>query len=100
MVLVAQGALLTAEGGTPIPFFTQRFLAPCSRMDPYAHAAWALHRGSKNRKLLVFYIVFVAIGEAITYAAGRTVELWSRQQVCRYSSAASSSCCGPPGGSP
>src|SRR4249919_2516625 len=43
MVLVAQGALLTAEGGTPIPFFTQRFLAPCSRMGPYAHAAWALH---------------------------------------------------------
>lgn len=76
MVLVAQGALLTAEGGTPIPFFTQRFLAPCSRMGPYAHAAWALH-GFENMKLLVFYIVFVAIGEAITYAAGRTVELWS-----------------------
>ena len=46
-------------------------------MGPYAHAAWELHRGSKNMKLLVFYIVFVAIGEAITYAAGRTVELWS-----------------------
>ena len=76
MVLVAQGALLTAEGGTPIPFFTQRFLAPCSRMGPYAHPAWA-RTGSKNMKLLVFYIVFVAIGEAITYAAGRTVELWS-----------------------
>jgi integral membrane sensor domain MASE1 len=29
-------------------------------------------------KLLVFYIVFVAIGEAITYAAGRTVEIWSQ----------------------
>jgi hypothetical protein len=28
-------------------------------------------------KLLVFYIVFVAIGEGIAYAAGRTVELWS-----------------------
>jgi hypothetical protein len=28
-------------------------------------------------KLLVFYIVFVGIGEAIAYAAGRTVELWS-----------------------
>ena len=28
-------------------------------------------------RLLVFYIVFVAIGEAIAYAAGRTVELWS-----------------------
>ena len=28
-------------------------------------------------KLLVFYIVFVLIGEAIAYAAGRTVEVWS-----------------------
>jgi integral membrane sensor domain MASE1 len=28
-------------------------------------------------RLLVFYIVFVAIGEAIAYVAGRTVELWS-----------------------
>jgi len=28
-------------------------------------------------RLLVFYIVFVAIGEAIAYAAGRTVEFWS-----------------------
>lgn len=28
-------------------------------------------------KLLVFYIVFVAIGEAIAYLVGRTVEHWS-----------------------
>jgi hypothetical protein len=28
-------------------------------------------------KLLVFYMVFVAIGEAIAYAVGRTVETWS-----------------------
>ena len=28
-------------------------------------------------RLLVVYIVFVAIGEAIAYAAGRTVEVWS-----------------------
>jgi hypothetical protein len=28
-------------------------------------------------KLLVFYIAFVAIGEAIAYVAGRTVEFWS-----------------------
>lgn len=28
-------------------------------------------------KLLVVYVVFVAIGEAIAYAAGRTVEFWS-----------------------
>ena len=28
-------------------------------------------------KLLGFYIIFVAIGEAIAYAAGRTVEVWS-----------------------
>jgi len=28
-------------------------------------------------KLLVFYCVFVAIGEALAYVAGRTVELWS-----------------------
>ncbi|HET9718221.1 MAG TPA: hypothetical protein VFP60_18770 [Pseudolabrys sp.] len=28
-------------------------------------------------KLITFYIVFVAIGEAIAYFAGRTVELWS-----------------------
>lgn len=32
---------------------------------------------SQPMKLLVFYIVFVAIGEAIAYAAGKTVELWS-----------------------
>ncbi len=32
---------------------------------------------SQTMKLLVFYIVFVAIGEAIAYAAGRTVEVWS-----------------------
>ena len=47
-------------------------------MGPYAHAAHGRCIGApKNMKLLVFYIVFVAIGEAITYAAGRTVELWS-----------------------
>ncbi|HET7803521.1 MAG TPA: hypothetical protein VFL53_04715 [Pseudolabrys sp.] len=28
-------------------------------------------------KLLVFYVLFVALGEAIAYLAGRTVELWS-----------------------
>ena len=33
--------------------------------------------GFAAMKLLVFYIVFVAIGEAIAYAAGRTVEVWS-----------------------
>ena len=34
-------------------------------------------RASQPMKLLVFYIVFVVIGEAIAYAAGRTVEVWS-----------------------
>lgn len=33
--------------------------------------------GALHMKLLVFYIVFVTIGEAIAYAAGKTVELWS-----------------------
>ena len=33
--------------------------------------------GFAAMKLLVFYVVFVAIGEAIAYAAGRTVEVWS-----------------------
>ena len=33
--------------------------------------------GFAAMRLLVFYIVFVAIGEAIAYVAGRTVELWS-----------------------
>lgn len=28
-------------------------------------------------RLLVVYIVFVAIGQAIAYAAGRAVEIWS-----------------------
>ncbi|HME30763.1 MAG TPA: hypothetical protein VKE53_13005 [Pseudolabrys sp.] len=28
-------------------------------------------------KLLVFYVVFVVIGEIIAYFIGRTVELWS-----------------------
>ena len=46
-------------------------------MGPYAHAAWALHRGFVQYETAGFYIVFVAIGEAITYAAGWTVELWS-----------------------
>ena len=31
----------------------------------------------KNMKLLVVYIVFVAIGEAMSYGIGWTVELWS-----------------------
>ena len=35
------------------------------------------NRGFAAMKLLVFYIVFVAIGEAIAYVAGRTVEIWS-----------------------
>jgi hypothetical protein len=75
MVLAALGALLTAKGGTPIPFFTQRFLVPRCRMGPYAHAAWAV--SGQKMKLLGFYIVFVAVGEAIAYVAGRTVEFWS-----------------------
>jgi hypothetical protein len=40
---------------------------------PHGRCIGALY----NMKLLVFYIVFVAIGEAITYAAGWAVELWS-----------------------
>jgi len=28
-------------------------------------------------RLLAVYIAFVAMGEAIAYAAGRTVEMWS-----------------------
>ena len=53
----------------PCPLFPDEPLSTC-RMG----AASGLR---KNMKLLVFYIVFVAISEAITYAAGRTVELWS-----------------------
>src|SRR6185312_5385719 len=49
MVFAALGALLTAEGGTPIPFFTRRFLALCCEMGPYAHAAWAAHRGLRKK---------------------------------------------------
>ncbi|HET8545932.1 MAG TPA: hypothetical protein VFL68_15665 [Pseudolabrys sp.] len=77
MILEAQEAFLTTEGGTPIPFFTQRFLAPRCWIGPYAHAAWGGIGGFAAMKLLVFYIVFVAIGEAIAYVAGRTVEVWS-----------------------
>ncbi|HZP71625.1 MAG TPA: hypothetical protein VFB29_16945 [Pseudolabrys sp.] len=29
-------------------------------------------------RLLVFYIAFVAIGEALAYVIGRTVEIWSQ----------------------
>ena len=32
---------------------------------------------SQNMKLLVVYIVFVAVGEAVAYVVGRTVEVWS-----------------------
>jgi len=32
---------------------------------------------SQDMRLLVVYIVFVAIGQAIAYAAGRAVEIWS-----------------------
>jgi integral membrane sensor domain MASE1 len=46
-------------------------------MGPYARLAWERHRGLAVMKLLVFYIVFVAIGEAIAYLVGRTVEHWS-----------------------
>src|SRR5512147_495005 len=45
MVVTAQVALRKAGSGTPIPFFTQRFLALCCRMGPYAKAAWGRHRG-------------------------------------------------------
>ena len=45
MIVAARETLLTAEGGTPIPFFTQRFLAPRFRIGPYAHAAWGLASG-------------------------------------------------------
>jgi len=33
--------------------------------------------GFENMRLLVFYVVFVAIGQAISYGVGRTVEVWS-----------------------
>jgi hypothetical protein len=33
--------------------------------------------GVRHMKLLVVYIVFVLVGEAIAYFAGRTVEIWS-----------------------
>ena len=42
-----------------------------------AQATWGGIGGFAAMRLLVFYIVFVAIGEAIAYVAGRTVELWS-----------------------
>jgi hypothetical protein len=32
---------------------------------------------SHNMRLLVVYVAFVAIGEAIAYIAGRTAEVWS-----------------------
>src|SRR4029078_3272907 len=50
MILAAREALRTAEGGTPIPFFPQRFLAPCCRMGPYAQAAWGRHRGLRSHE--------------------------------------------------
>lgn len=46
-------------------------------MGPYAQVAWGGIGGFAAMKLLVVYIVFVAIGEAIAYVAGRTVEFWS-----------------------
>ena len=77
MSLAAQEALLTAEGGPPIPFFTQRFLAPVAGWVPMHKPHGGGIGGFAAMRLLVFYIVFVAIGEAIAYVAGRTVELWS-----------------------
>jgi len=77
MILAAQEALLTAEGGTPIPFFTQRFLAPVAGWVPMHKPHGGGIGDFAAMRLLVFYIVFVAIGEAIAYVAGRTVELWS-----------------------
>lgn len=47
-------------------------------MDPYAPVAGAVPGDFCVMKLLVFYIVFVAVGEAITYFVGRTVEMWSQ----------------------
>lgn len=67
----------SGAGGTPIPFFTQRFLAPRCGMAPYAQVAGGGIGAFAAMKLLVFYIVFVAIGEAIAYVTGRAVELWS-----------------------
>jgi len=40
------------------------------------HMLHGRHIGG-NMKLLGVYIVFVAIGQAMTYVAGRTVEMWS-----------------------
>jgi hypothetical protein len=37
----------------------------------------ALHGGFGNMRLLGFYIIFVVIGQAISYGVGRTVEFWS-----------------------
>ena len=42
------------------------------------HILHGLYIGaSHNMRLLVVYIAFVAIGQAIAYGAGRIVEIWS-----------------------
>ena len=47
-------------------------------MSPYALVAGGGIGGYLAMRLLVFYMVFVAIGEAIAYFVGRTVEIWSQ----------------------
>ena len=55
--------------------FTRYFLVPSAPIVP--NGSGAKSGTSPVMKLITFYIVFVAIGEAIAYFAGRTVELWS-----------------------
>jgi hypothetical protein len=46
-------------------------------MGPYAQVAWGAIGVFAVMKLLAFYVVFVAIGQAIAYIVGRAVETWS-----------------------
>ena len=69
-----------AGGGGPQAYtiFYAAFPCPLLPDGPLCTCRMGIASGaSQNMKLLVVYVVFVAIGEAIAYAAGRTVEFWS-----------------------
>jgi|SRR5689334_9180965 len=77
MILVAQGGFAEDGRRHAYTIFYAAFPCPLPPDGPLCACCMGALSGLCKMRLLVVYIVFVAIGEAIAYAAGRTVEVWS-----------------------
>src|SRR5262245_39860312 len=67
-----------ADGrGHAYTIFYAAFPCPPLPDGPLCTCRMGTASGFANMKLLVVYMVFVAIGQAIAYGAGRIVEMWS-----------------------